>query len=374
MQGPKADIYDKFIDVDVVLPNSGDTKLMAKVVKKVKSDDQNKPDTYNPLKDNSIYEVPFMDGTTEAISANVIAESMITDCDAEGYQYSLFNEISDHWKDGDTLNVADGFHVSKHGNKTPKRTTKGWKLLIEWKDGSMDWLRLSEVKEAYPLQLAEYAVANNIANEPVFNWWVVHDTLRKRNRIINKVKSRYWRTTHKFGIQIPKSVQEACEIDRTTGTSHWTRAIDKEMQNVRIAFERLGNITEDQMRGGKIKPGYTYCSTHTVFDIKMDGIFTRKARLVPDGHKTKPPASITYSSVVSRDSVRIALTLASLNGLEVSSCDIGNAYLNADCREKLWTLAGPEFGSERGSVMIIARALYVSYSCYIHTVYWWCVS
>jgi len=138
MQGPKADIYDKFIDVDVVLPNSGDTKLMAKVVKKVKSDDQNKPDTYNPLKDNSIYEVPFMDGTTEAISANVIAESMITGCDAEGYQYSLFNEISDHRKDGDALNVADGFHVSKNGNKTPKRTTKGWKLLIEWKDRSMD--------------------------------------------------------------------------------------------------------------------------------------------------------------------------------------------------------------------------------------------
>jgi len=153
-------------------------------------------------------------------------------------------------------------------------------------------------------------------------------------------------------------VQEAYKIDRTTETSHWTRAIDKEMQNVRIAFERLENITEDQMRGGKIKPGYTYCCTHMVFDIKMDGLFTRKARLVADRHKTKPPASITYSSVVSRDNVRIALTLASLNDFEVSSCDIGNAYLNADCREKLWTLAGSEFGSERGSVMIIARALY----------------
>jgi len=151
---------------------------------------------------NSIYEVQFGDGTTEEISANVIAESMITGCDAEGYQYSLLNEISDHRKDGDALNVADGFHVSKNGNKTPR------KLLIEWKDGSMDWLRLSEVKGAYPLQLVEYAVANNIANEPAFNWWV-HDTLRKRYRIINKVKSRYWRTTHKFGIQIPKSVHGA---------------------------------------------------------------------------------------------------------------------------------------------------------------------
>ena len=77
-----------------------------------------------------------------------------------------------------------------------------------------------------------------------------------------------------------------------------------------------------------------------------------------DGHKTKLPTSITYSSVVSRDSVRIALTIASLNYLHVSACDIGNAYLNATCREKLWTVAGPEFGSDKGSVMIIARTLY----------------
>ena len=95
-----------------------------------------------------------------------------------------------------------------------------------------------------------------------------------------------------------------------------------------------------------------------IFDVKMDGSFTRKARLVADGHKTEPPTSMTYSSVVARDSVRIALTIASLNCLEISSCDIGNAYLNAPCREKLWTVAGAEFGSEKGAVMIISRALY----------------
>ncbi len=64
-------------------------------------------------------------------------------------------------------------------------------------------------------------------------------------------------------------------------------------------------------------------------------------------HKTRPPTSITYSSVISQDSVRIALTTASLNWLRVSACDIGNAYLNAACREKVWTVAGPEFGSKK---------------------------
>ena len=53
-----------------------------------------------------------------------------------------------------------------------------------------------------------------------------------------------------------------------------------------------------------------------------------------------------------------AFLLAVLNGLDVSACDIQNAYLTADCREKIYTIAGPEFGSERGSIMVIKKALY----------------
>ena len=44
------------------------------------------------------------------------------------------------------------------------------------------------------------------------------------------------------------------------------------------------------------------------------------------GHVTDPPATTTYSSVVSRESVRIALLIAALNDLEVLSADIQNAY------------------------------------------------
>ena len=56
--------------------------------------------------------------------------------------------------------------------------------------------------------------------------------------------------------------------------------------------------------------------------------------------------------------MRIALLLAALHGVEVKSCDIHNAYLSADCLEKLYTVAGAEFGEEQGTVMIIRRALY----------------
>jgi hypothetical protein len=103
--------------------------------------------------------------------------------------------------------------------------------------------------------------------------------------------------------------------------------------------------------------GYQRIRCHMVFDVKMDNL-ARKARFVAGGHTTKTPASITYSSVVSQDSVRIAFLLAALNGMNVCVADVGNAYLIADCGEKIWTVAGPEFGSDAGAVMIVKKALY----------------
>ena len=77
------------------------------------------------------------------------------------------------------------------------------------------------------------------------------------------------------------------------------------MTNFRILFEKLHGFTPDEMRKGKIKPGYEHVNMHMVFDINMYGKFTRKARLVANGHTTELPSSITFSSVVSRESVRI---------------------------------------------------------------------
>ena len=93
-------------------------------------------------------------------------------------------------------------------------------------------------------------------------------------------------------------------------------------------------------------------------DVKME-TFQRKARLVAGGHMTEvTSATMTYASVVSRESVRIALTLAALNDLEVKTADIENAYLTAPIGEKIWCTLGPEFGEDAGKRAIIVRALY----------------
>ncbi len=97
--------------------------------------------------------------------------------------------------------------------------------------------------------------------------------------------------------------------------------------------------------------GYTQITGHLVFDVKLGENFRRKARYCADGHKTGAPASVTYSTVVSQDSVRILLTVAALNELDVLGADVQNAFLTAPNKEKCWMVAGPEFGPEEGKTL-----------------------
>ena len=87
------------------------------------------------------------------------------------------------------------------------------------------------------------------------------------------------------------------------------------MKNVRIALDRFDGEVNDLK-------GYQFVECHIIFDIKMGENFRRKDRMVASGQMTASPSSITYSSVVSRDSIIIALTIAALNCLSIRGCDI----------------------------------------------------
>jgi Reverse transcriptase (RNA-dependent DNA polymerase) len=144
-------------------------------------------------------------------------------------------------------------------------------------------------------------------------------------------------------------VEDALALDKANGNTLWYDAIQKEMSNVRIAY----NILE---AGASPPIGYKCIPCRMIFDIKMD--FTHKARLVAGGHVTDPPSSITYSSVVSRETVRIAFVVAASNDLDIKAAGIGNAYLNAYTSEKVYTITGPEFGEESNRIAVIVRAVY----------------
>ncbi len=99
---------------------------------------------------------------------------------------------------------------------------------------------------SHPLQIADYSVAMGVDHEPSFNWWVPH-TLRKCDAIIALVKkcsTRYLKHTHKFGIECPKTVEDALELDKHNGNTTWADAIAKEMKNVQVAFNPLQDIIQ----------------------------------------------------------------------------------------------------------------------------------
>ena len=95
----------------------------------------------------------------------------------------------------------------------------------------------------------------------------------------------------------------------------------QEMKNVRPEFELW------KKRKEYLSIGYQDIKYYMILDIKLSEIFRIKSRLVGGRHTTTAPASITYSYAVSRDSFQIALTIAALNGLDILTCDIQNAYL-----------------------------------------------
>ena len=72
------------------------------------------------------------------------------------------------------------------------------------------------MKESYPVQVYEYAVAKVIANEPDLSWWVPY-TIKKRNIIIAAIKSRLKVATHKYGVDIPSSVEHVISLDAING-------------------------------------------------------------------------------------------------------------------------------------------------------------
>jgi hypothetical protein len=240
--------------------------------------------------------------------------------------------------------MDNGENVTPQGTRRKCWTTKGWHLLVEWKDGGSDWVPLKDMKEAFPVQTAEYAVANKIAKQPAFAWWIRH-ALKTRDRMIKKVKSRYWKRSHKYGVELPKSVKEAMAADAKSGTTFWKDAIEKEMKNVLPAFE----FRDDD----KMPIGHQKIDCHMIFNIKLD--LVRKAQFVAGGHQTEVPSESVYSSYVSTDSVRIAFLIAALNDLDILAAD----PLERLTKERLYTIAGPEFGPAKvGRPVLIVRALY----------------
>ena len=61
-------------------------------------------------------------------------------------------------------------------------------------------------------------------------------TIKKRNVIISAIKSRLKVATHKYGVEIPNSIEHSIRLDAINGNLLWQEDLDKYMHNVPVAF------------------------------------------------------------------------------------------------------------------------------------------
>ena len=230
--------YDVYIDAKVMLPKDGEHMQAARVIGQSRDKEGKTIGTFNqnPILNTKVYDVMFPDGSVSQYAANIIAENIYSQIDEAGYRYQLVECILDHKKDGRAVPKSEGYVISKNGNKTKRQTTKGWYFKVKWRDGTDSWVALKDLKESNPLQVAEYIQLAELMDEPAFAWWA-ELALKRRDRIIAGVASRSKKKTHKFGIEVPRDVRHALQLDKENNNTFWADAIRKEMSEVRVAFD-----------------------------------------------------------------------------------------------------------------------------------------
>ena len=132
---------------------------------------------------------------------------------------------------------------------------------MKWKDDSTSWERLANLKESFPVEVANYAVSNGIDSDPAFAWWWVLFTILRRNRIIAAVNSRYHKWTHKFGIEVPKTWDGCLRLAEEAGNTLWQDAVCKEVTKVRVALQVSGGNETPPQKFQQIR-------CHLIFEIK----------------------------------------------------------------------------------------------------------
>jgi hypothetical protein len=155
----------------------------------------------------------------------------------------------------------------------------------------------------------------------------------------------------KFGILIPRNINDARELDRVNGDNGWVDAINKEIGTL-LELECFTFLDPDYKPG----PEYQFAPLRMIFEVKQDG--RKKARLTIGGHVVDSHGVSTRSTVVKTISVRLIDLISHRDNLTLKHGDVGNAFITAPCMEKIYSRATPEFGERSEAIVILNKALY----------------
>ena len=84
----------------------------------------------NPIMNTRMYQVDFGGGKVTELFANVIAQSMYTQCDADGNEYLLLDVLIDYQKDGQDISLTDQ-QIRVWGRLVTYKTTVGWQICCQ---------------------------------------------------------------------------------------------------------------------------------------------------------------------------------------------------------------------------------------------------
>ena len=236
-----------------------------------------------------------------------------------------------------------------------------YNVLILWETNEKTWEPLTTkdkdgIWESDPVTVAIYAKKHGLLKTP--GWMMkglrkMAKTEKRLIRIAKQAKLTSWKTKMKYqyGFLVPNTYEQALQLDKENGNTKWQDCTLLEL-NQQAEYSTFRNKGRDWTP----EQGFKKINVHLVYAVKHDG--RHKARLVAGGHLTGPPLESVYSSVVSLRGIRMISFLAELNKMELWSTDIGNAYLESYTKEKVYIIAGPEFGEMEGCKLVIQKALY----------------
>ena len=278
----------------------------------------------------------------EMLSYNDIVDYINNDEEQDSTRIWKFKRIIAH----------EGPLVASH----PSYRGSKWNVMIEWETGEVTSEPLTIIGADDPVSCAIYAREHDLLG---LDGWKRFARLARRDkkmlRMVNQAKLRSYRRTpkYKYGFQVPNDYNEALRLDVRNGNSRWQESINTEL----LQIDEYDTFHDKGHKDNTAPPdGYKKIRVHLVFDVKHDG--RHKARLVADGHLTDVPVDSVYSGVVSLRGIRLIIFLAELNGMETWAADVGNAYLEAKTSERIYIVAGPEFGDRKDHILVINKALY----------------
>jgi Reverse transcriptase (RNA-dependent DNA polymerase) len=155
----------------------------------------------------------------------------------------------------------------------------------------------------------------------------------------------------KYGFQVPNNHQDAIALDSKAGTEKWKEAAATKIKTL-MDYETFIDLGKDALP----PEGYQKIVYRMIYDVKHDG--RHRGRLVAGGHQTPNPVDGSYLGVISLRGICLVIAIAVLNKLKVWSTDVSSAYLEATTKEKVYIVAGDEFGEMKGHTLIIDKALY----------------